>query len=135
MGDKISWQDFFVTLWQLKRGGTLIFSIFWYSFWPKIPKTPKSLKNCFYLIKSHQDQVFGAKNWPKGPDFEFGHFTVVKSWKFSNFPKINFFWSERLQNWSKRSAGLKFLDKMLKSAKFWDFWRFLADLAVFDHIW
>ena len=60
---------------------------------------------------------------------------MVKSWKFSNFPKIDFFWLERLQNWSKRSSRPKFLYKTLKSAKFGDFWGFLADLAVFDHIW
>ena len=74
-----------------KRGRPLIFSIFWYRFFPKIPKTPKSLKNGFYLIKSHLDQVFRVKIWPNGSIFEFGHFTRVKSWKFQKNPENQLF--------------------------------------------
>ena len=113
----------------LKRGRPLIFSIFWYRFFPKIPKTQKSLKNGFYLIKSHLDQVFRVKIWPNGSIFEFGHFTRVKSREFWKVPKINFFWSEWCQIRSKCSSGLKFWSQALKLAKFWDFWSFSA---IFD---
>ena len=69
----------------------MIFKSFRYSFFPKIPKSPKSLKNGFYLIKSDPDQVFGPKIWLNGPDFEFGHFTRVKSRKIGKVQKMDFF--------------------------------------------
>ena len=59
----------------------------------------------------------------------------MKSREFWKVPKINFFWLEWCQNRSKCSSGLKFWSQALKSAKFWDFWSFLAIFVVFDHIW
>ena len=56
----------------LKRGCTLIFKLFRNTFLVKISKTSKSLKNCFYLIKSDQDQIFRAQILPKGPVLGFG---------------------------------------------------------------
>ena len=81
------------------------------------------------------DQIFLVKSGQKGPDFESGHFTTVKSWKFWKLPKINFFWSEWLENQSKCSSTAKFLDKTLKWAKKFHFCSFSANLVVFDHIW
>ena len=81
------------------------------------------------------DQIFWVKSGQKGPDFESGHFTIVKSWKFWKLPKINFFWSEWLENQSECSSAPKFLDQMLKLAKKSYFRSFLAILVVFDHIW
>ena len=81
------------------------------------------------------DQIFWVKSGQKGPDFESGHFTTMKSWKFWKLPKINFFWSEWLENQSKCSSTAKFLDKTLKWAKKFHFCSFSANLVVFDHIW
>ena len=35
-----------------------------------------------------QDQIFGAKIWPKGPDLGFGQITIGKSQIFSKVKKI-----------------------------------------------
>ena len=78
------------------------------------------------------DQIFWVKYGQKGPDFEYGHFTIVKSWKFWKLPKI---WSEWLENQSKCSSTAKFLDKTLKLAKKFHFCSFSVNLVVFDHIW
>ena len=83
------------------------------------------------------DQIFLVKSGQKGTDFGFGHFSTVKSRKFSTFPKINFFWSEWLANWFLGSLRLKFMDKMLKSAKkaiFWVFCQFWSILTVFENV-
>ena len=69
----------------------MIFEDFWYTFWTKISKTSKSLKNDFYLIKSHQDQIFRAQIWPKGPDLGFGQITIGDSQNFSKVKKVTFF--------------------------------------------
>ena len=119
----------------LKRDWGLISSLFWYTFWPKISKTSKSLKNDFYLIKSDQDQIFRAKIRPKGPDLGFGQITIVESQIFSTVQKSDFFWSDWAQNWSKRSSRLIILAKTLKLAKFWDFHALLAIFVVFDPVW
>ena len=81
------------------------------------------------------DQIFWVKSGQKGPEFESGHFTIVKSWKFWKLLKINFFWSEWLENQSKCSSTAKFLDKTPKLAKKFHFCSFSANLVVFDHIW
>ena len=81
------------------------------------------------------DQIFWVKSGQKGPDFEFGHFTTAKSWKYWKLPKMDFFWSELLEDQSKRSSALKFLGKTLKSAKKCHFWGFSAIFVIFDHIW
>ena len=118
-----------------KRDRGLISSLFWYTFWPKISKTSKSLKNDFYWIKSDQDQFFGAQIRPKGPDLGFGQITIVESQIFSTVQKSDFFWSDWAQNWSKRSAGLIILAKTLKLSNFWDFWGLLVIFVVFDPVW
>ena len=79
--------------------------------------------------------IFSVKYVRRGPDFEYGQFTTVKSWEFSNFPKFDFFWSERLANWCVGRFLLKFLDKTLKLAEKSRFWSFLADFVIFDHFW
>ena len=38
-----------------------------------------------------QDQIFGAKIWPKGPDLGFGQITIGKSQIFSKVEKMDFF--------------------------------------------
>ena len=81
------------------------------------------------------DQFFSVKYGHSGPDFEYGPFTTVKSWKFWKLPKTDFFWAEWLQNRSKRSSALKFLAEMLKLAKKAHFCSFLAILVVFDLTW
>ena len=63
------------------------------------------------------EQIFSVKYGHKGPDLEYGPFTTVKSWKFWKLPKINFFWSEWLENRSKYSSASKYLDKTFKLAK------------------
>ena len=120
---------------HFKRGWGFIFKCFRYTFLVKISKTSKSLKNCFYLIKSDQDQIFRAQIWPKGPYLGFGQITIVESQIFSKVQKSDFFWSDWAQNWSKRSARLIILAKTLKLAKFWDFWGLLVIFVVFDRIW
>ena len=119
----------------LKRGCTLIFSILWYTFWPKFSKTSKIPKNDIYLVKSHQNQFFRAKSGSKGPNLGFGQITIGKSQFFSKVEKSDFFWSDWRENWSKRSAGPIILAKTLKPANFWGFWCFLDVFVVFDPIW
>ena len=114
---------------------TEAWSLFWYTFWPKISKTSKSLKNDFYETKMDQDQIFGAKIWPKGLDLGFGQITIGKSQIFSKVEKMDFFWSDWAQNWSKRSAGPIILAKTLKLSNFWDFWGLLVIFVVFDPFW
>ena len=95
----------------------------------------KSLKNDFYKLKSDQDQIFGAKSGPKGPDLGFGQITIGKSQIFSKVEKMDFFWSDWAQNWSKRSAGPIILAKTLKLSNFWDFWGLLVIFVIFDPFW
>ena len=78
-------------MYVLKRGRENFFQYLWYRFWSKISKTSKSLKNDFYLVKSDQDQIFGAKSGPKGPDLGFGQITIGKSQIFSKVEKMDFF--------------------------------------------
>ena len=113
----------------------MIFKDFWYTFWTKISKTSKSLKNDFYLIKSHQNQFFRAKSGSKGPNLGFGQITIGKAQFFSNVEKSDFFLSDWRENSSKPSAGLIILAKTLKQANFWGFWCFLDVFVVFDPIW
>ena len=74
-----------------KRGCTLIFKLFRNTFWVKISKTLKLPKNCFYLIKSDQDQIFRAQIWPKGPDLGFGQISIGNCQNFSKVRKVDFF--------------------------------------------
>ena len=78
------------------------------------------------------DQIFLVKSGQKGPDFGFGHFSTVKSWNFSIFPKIDFFWPEWPANWFLGSFYLIFMDKTLKLAGKSHFWSFLAIFVIFD---
>ena len=90
-------------------------------FWLKISKTSKSLKKYFYKIKSDQNQIFGTKIRPKGPDFGFGQITIEES---QNFSKVEN-WSEWIQNWSKCRNILKVLDKTIENKLFWSLVYFL----------
>ena len=99
--------------------------IFMVHFWLKISKTSKSLKNYFYKIKSDQNQIFGTKIRPKGPDFGFGQITIEESQNFSKVEKSDFYWSEWLQNWSKCSNILKVLNKTIEDKLFWSLDNFL----------
>ena len=78
------------------------------------------------------DQFFLVKYGHSGPDFGYGPFTTVKSWKFWKLPKIDFFLSERLANGCVGRFLLKFLDKTLKLAEKSRFQSFLADFVIFD---
>ena len=99
--------------------------IFKVRFWLKISKTSKSLKNYFYKIKSDQNQIFGTKIRPKGPDLGFGQITIEESQNFSKVEKSVFYWSEWLQNWSKCSNILKVLNKTIENKLFWSLDYFL----------
>ena len=76
---------------------------------PKISKTSKSLKNDFYEIKMDQDQIFGAKIWPKGLDLGFGQITIGKSQIFSKVEKMDFF----------DPIGLKIGQNVVRGQLFW----------------
>ena len=80
-------------------------------------------------------QDFQDQNVAKRLDFEFGNFIVVKSWKFWKVPKVNLFWSEWLQNWSKCSAILIILDRTIENKLFWSLEYFLQQfMRKFDHV-
>ena len=106
--------------------------IFMVHFWLKISKITKKY---FYKIKSDQNQIFGTKIRPKGPDLGFGQISIGSCQNFSKVQKVDFFWSDWAQNWSKHSERPIILAKMLKLAKFWDFWGLLVIFVVFDRIW
>ena len=120
----------------LKRGCTLIFKLFRNTFWVKISKTLKSLKNCFSLIKSDQDQIFRARIWPKGPDLGFGQISIGSCQNFSKVQKVDFF----------DPIGLKIGQNVVQGELFWlrrsnwqnfgifgDFWSFLWFLTLFGN--
>ena len=77
------------------------------------------------------DQVFLVNFGQKGPDFEFGHFSTVKSPEFSICAKIDFFWSEWLQKRSECRLALKFLAETLIRPKRGRFWRFFGHFGRF----
>ena len=127
-----------ISRWQraLKRGCTLIFSILWYTFWPKISKTSKIPKNDFHLIKSHQNQFFRAKRGSKGPNLGFGQITIGKSQFFSKVKKVTFF----------DPIGVKIGQNVVRGQLFWlrpsnqpifgvfgAFWTFLLFLTPFGN--
>ena len=86
-------------------------------------------------MKSDQNQIFGTKIRPKGPDFGFGQITIEESQNFSKVEKSNFYWSEWIQNWSKCSNILKVLDKTIENKLFWSLDYFLKQfMTKFDHV-
>ena len=109
------------------------------NFWVQFSnQNPKKLKISRKLLGDYGNTIgpsFLVNFGQKGPDFEFGHFSTVKSPEFSICAKIDFFWSEWLQKRSECRLALKFLAETLIRPKRGRFWRFLAILVVFDHIW
>ena len=118
-----------------KREWESFFKDLGYSFRPNFQNPSKSIGNKFYVVKKPLDQIFWVKIWAKWPNFEFRHFYIGKSWKFSKVAKINFFCLEWSQNWSVCWEKLKFWYQTFKPAKRSRFWRFLANLVIFDRFW